>query len=100
MTRATVKRIRTWVAGWEKKGYPNGIPDEAPENLEAMGRVPSWRLVCVAIMRNDHALQTLGFSRQPCRIYTELKRIEISARVAGKGKHGKELPKQERFGSY
>jgi len=80
MTRATVKKIEFWIRAWEKKGYPDGIPDEAPITLETLGKVPSYRLVCIAIMKNDHALQALGFSRPQCQLYNEIKRSEIAAR--------------------
>ncbi len=72
--------IRKWVASWERKGYEGGIPDEAPEALEARGRVPSYRLICKAIMANDKTLESLGFRRTPCQAYLDLKRIELQAR--------------------
>lgn len=74
------RKIQAYIRGWESRGYPNGIPDEAPENLEARNRVPSYRLICLAIMKNDMALVTLGFGRKPCEIYNVLKRIELRAR--------------------
>lgn len=73
-------RIREYVRKWEGRGYPNGIPDEAPNLLERINKVPSYRAICLAIMKNDVALLTLGYSREPCRAYTELKRIELTAR--------------------
>ncbi len=74
------KKIRQWIKSWERKGYPNGIPDEAPIALEDRGRVPSYRLICKAIMMNDKNLETLGFNRVPCRAYLELKRVELQAK--------------------
>lgn len=73
-------KILAYIAKWERQGYPNGIPDEVDGRLEASGRVPSYRLICKAIMKNDYALETLGYTRVPCPAYMELKRIEIQAR--------------------
>ncbi len=69
--------MRRWIKAWEQKGYEQGIPDEAPETLETRGRVPSYRMICKAIMTNDSTLETLGFHRVPCQAYLELKRIEL-----------------------
>ena len=68
--------VRTWVA----RGYPNGIPDEADANLEALGKAPSYKRICLAILSNDWHMQTLGGRRPLCEAYMDLKRIEIEAR--------------------
>ena len=73
-------RIGGYVKTWEGRGYQDGIPDEAPSVLESLNKVPSYRTICLAIMKNDTALLTLGFSREPCQAYTALKRIELKAR--------------------
>ena len=44
---------------------------------------PSYRAIALAILRNDHALQSLGFAPEQSRWYMELKRIEIAARQNG-----------------
>ena len=77
---AMKRRIADYVKLWEERCYPDGIPDEAPPELEAAGLVPSYRRICAAIIKNDVQLQTLGYSRQKCPIYMEIKRIEIAAR--------------------
>lgn len=48
---------------WVKKGYPEGIPDEADYRLEAARKAPSWRRVCKALLRNDYWCKGLGFSQ-------------------------------------
>lgn len=73
-------KILAYINRWESHGYPGGIPDEAPGLLEKAGRVPSYRVICMAIMRNDMALQSLGYSREPCGIYMGIKRAELLAR--------------------
>lgn len=74
-----IGRIAQYVRMWERRGYRDGIPDEAPSRLEDLGKVPSYRLICIAIMKNEKNLETLGFSRKPCQIYMDLKRIELQA---------------------
>ena len=36
---------------WEDQGYPDGIPDQADNNLEMKRKVPSWRRVCKSLLR-------------------------------------------------
>ncbi len=74
------KRIRQYVKTWEGRGYPEGIPDEAPSRLEELNKVGSYRMICIAIMKNDKQLETLGFTRVKCPAYMALKKIEIEAR--------------------
>ena len=74
------RKLREYISTWERRGYPDGIPDEAPAALEARNRVPSYRLICRAIMSNDVSLSSLGYQREPCEAYNTLKRIELRAR--------------------
>ena len=75
-----VQKIREWIADWEQKGYPHGIPDEADAVLEKLGKVPSYRRVRFAILKNDIVLQTLGYSKPSCEAYNQIKKAEIAAR--------------------
>lgn len=54
---------------WRERGYPDGIPDEAPFALEAKRLVPSWRRVCKALLRNDYWCKGLGFSQHKSAAY-------------------------------
>lgn len=74
------RKILAYIKDWENKGYSNGIPDEAPAKLEAINKVPSYRSICKAILKNDLALTTLGFTRPKTQAYMTIKRIEIEAR--------------------
>ena len=74
------KKIRNYIAQWEARGYHNGIPDEAPVRLEQLGKVPSYRQICMAILKNDTTLKSLGQARPKCQLYNELKRIELIER--------------------
>lgn len=70
-------KIRQYIKTWEGRGYNNGIPDEAPHELESIGRVPSYKRICRAILINDLTLSTLGFSKPNSEWYGILKRIEL-----------------------
>jgi len=74
------EKIKQYVRKWESQGYEKGIPDQAPEKLEALGKVPSYRHICRAIMKNDVSLSSLGFARMPTASYSTLKKIEIENR--------------------
>lgn len=74
------QKIREYVKTWESRGYPDGIPDEADPVLEKLNKVPSFRMICRAIMKNDSTLLSLGYSRQSCLIYNSLKREELLLR--------------------
>lgn len=54
---------------WEDRGYPTGIPDEAPRELEAARRVPSWRRVCKSLLRNDYWCKGMGFTQHKAHAY-------------------------------
>jgi predicted phosphoadenosine phosphosulfate sulfurtransferase len=72
--------IEKYINSWQNKGYPNGIPDEVPIELEKLDSVPYYRKICIALMKNENNLESLGFSRKKTLIYSELKRIEIEQR--------------------
>ena len=74
------QKIINYIKEWEHRCYSNGIPDEAPVVFERSNKVPSYRLICIAILKNDRILETLGYSRIKCRAYMELKRIELIER--------------------
>lgn len=65
---------------WKLRGYGKDLPDEADANLEALGKVPSYKRICLAILSNDWHMQTLGGRRPLCDAYMDLKRVEIEAR--------------------
>lgn len=55
-------KIVSYVETWEGRCYQDGIPDEVASGLAASGRVPSYKAIAMAILRNDHALKSLGLS--------------------------------------
>lgn len=56
---------------WMERGYPAGIPDEAPYELEARRLAPSWRRVCKSILRNDYWGKGLGFTQHKSEAYQQ-----------------------------
>jgi predicted phosphoadenosine phosphosulfate sulfurtransferase len=70
------EKIKKYITKW-KSSYPNGIPDEAPTRLEQLGKSPSYRLICKAILKNDYQCETLGFSKVKTVLYSDLKKIEL-----------------------
>lgn len=63
---------------WTERGYETGIPDEAPYELEAARRAPSWRRVCKSLLRNDYWCKGLGFSQHKSEGYK--KYLDLMAR--------------------
>jgi len=74
------QKIGKYISTWEAKDYSGGIPDDADPKLEAMGLVPSYRMICKAILKNDIALVSLGFTRQKTEAYSIIKKIELEER--------------------
>lgn len=72
------RKIVEYVQLWTNRCYPDGIPDEAPIELENNNLVPSYRRICKAILKNDIALQTLGYPRLKCDLYFQLKHRELA----------------------
>ena len=54
---------------WKKKGYPEGIPDEADLALENKRLVPSWRRVCKSLLRNDFWCKGMSFTQHKSDAY-------------------------------
>jgi predicted phosphoadenosine phosphosulfate sulfurtransferase len=57
------------------------IPDEVPARLAQQNLAPSYKSICMAILRNDHALTSLGYTAPASGWYTALKKIEYQSRI-------------------
>lgn len=64
-----LKRFRVFIKWWKKRGYPEGIPDESPIQLENKGLAPSYRRLCKALLRNDYWCKGLKFSQPKSEAY-------------------------------
>jgi len=62
-------KIATFIDWWSKRGYKDGIPDEADAKLEADKKVPSWRRVCKSLLRNDYWMKGLSFTQHKTDAY-------------------------------
>lgn len=74
-------KIATFIDWWSKRGYEEGIPDEADARLEADKKVPSWRRVCKSLLRNDYWMKGLSFTQHKTdayKKYLEMKKRKIA----------------------
>lgn len=75
MKRHYLDKIMLFEKWWMNRGYPEGIPDEAPYALEAKRLAPSWRRVCKALLRNDYWCKGLGFSQHKSPAYDRYQKL-------------------------
>lgn len=68
-------KIAVFVHWWKERGYPEGIPDEADIHLEAAKKVPSWKRVCKALLRNDYWCKGLSFTQTKSTAYEKYKKV-------------------------
>lgn len=68
-------RILSYIDRWTRRCYHDGIPDEAPERLEVLGRVPSYKRIVFAILKND--LSTIHLAQMRTEAYDTIKKIEL-----------------------
>jgi predicted phosphoadenosine phosphosulfate sulfurtransferase len=68
-------KIAVFLHWWEERGYPRGIPDEAPAKQEANKEVPTWRRVCKALLRNDYWCKGLSFSQTKSEAYQKYLKV-------------------------
>lgn len=64
-------KVLLHVKWWQERGFADGIPDEAPYELEAARKSPSWRRVCKSLLRNDYWGKGLGFSQHKSEAYNQ-----------------------------
>jgi predicted phosphoadenosine phosphosulfate sulfurtransferase len=74
------KKVKDYIKKWTTTVYLNDLPDEAPRRLEELNKVPSYRQICIAILKNDKHLKTLGQSQPVSKAYSQLKRKELEER--------------------
>lgn len=73
--------FRRW---WMARGYAAGIPDEAPYELEAARKVPSWRRVVKSLLRNDYWCKGMSFTQHRSEAYQ--KYLDLMRRRRGEWK--------------
>lgn len=70
-----VQKIREYIKTWQDRCYPDGLPDEVP--IEISDMVPSYKRICIAILKNDYPLKSLGLSPPKSEVYSLLKKCEL-----------------------
>lgn len=75
-------KIAVFLHWWAERGYPDGIPDEADIHLEADKKVPSWKRICKALLRNDYWCKGLSFSQTKSEAYEKYKKVMKRRRQA------------------
>jgi predicted phosphoadenosine phosphosulfate sulfurtransferase len=78
-----VDRFNNWLVGWHKRGYRNGIPDEAPRELEKKYWAPSWRRMCKVLLRNDWWCKGLGMTQPKSEAYSKYLSIKRERKAYG-----------------
>jgi len=68
-------KIAVFIRWYEQRGFPDGIPDEAPAEYEAARKIPSWRRVCKALLRNDYWCKGLNFSQTKSESFERYRKI-------------------------
>lgn len=71
------KKIENYIEKWTTTVYLNDLPDEAPKRLEELNKVPSYRQICIALLKTDYQLKSLGCTPKKSRYYSMLKRKEL-----------------------
>ena len=75
-------KIAVFLHWWQAHGYPDGIPDEADIHLEAAKKVPSWKRICKALLRNDYWCKGLSFTQTKSEVYEKYKKVMKRRRQA------------------
>ena len=73
------KKINEYIEVWKERCYHEDIPDESP--MEILEKVPSYKRIVMAILKNDYPLKTLGFTPKKSKYYNILKKIELEERA-------------------
>ena len=66
------QKVKEYTETWERRCYFDGIPDEAPKKLHDAGKVPSWKAIAIAILKNDLNLHCLGFSKRESAVLNQI----------------------------
>ena len=75
----TTDKINNYIQVWESRCYSEGLPDEIPALLAATLRVPSYKAIAVAILRNN--VNEVGYSVGTTDICEQLRRSQLNQRT-------------------
>jgi predicted phosphoadenosine phosphosulfate sulfurtransferase len=75
-------KIAVFLHWWEeKRGYRDGIPDEADRKIESERKAPTWRRICKVLLSNDWWCKGLSFSQGKSDAYEKYLKV-MKARKA------------------
>lgn len=74
-------KIAVFLKWWMDRGYPHGIPDEAPIEKEAKREQPSWRRICKVLLRNDYWCKGLSFTQTKSESFERYRKIMKARRA-------------------
>lgn len=74
-------KITVFLHWYEQRGFPHGIPDEADAKLEADRKVPSWRRVCKALLKNDYWCKSLSFTMTKSEAFEKYRKVMKNRRM-------------------
>jgi len=75
-------KIAVYLNWYRKRGYPEGIPDEADYKLESINKAPSWRKIVKTLLKNDYWCKGLGFSPTKTSAYQKYLTLMRKRRVS------------------
>lgn len=64
-----ISKFKVFLKWWKARGYPDGIPEDAPAHLESQKLAPSWRRLCKVLLRNDYWCKGLAFTQPKSAAY-------------------------------
>jgi predicted phosphoadenosine phosphosulfate sulfurtransferase len=64
-----ISKFKVFIKWWKVRGYPEGLPEEAPGALESQKLAPSWRRLCKVLLRNDYWCKGLAFTQPKSAAY-------------------------------
>ena len=67
------EEVNRYIRMWERRCYSDGLPDEAPAEIDDM--VPSYKRIAIAVLKND--LSYIGIEPPKSEYYSILKCIEL-----------------------
>lgn len=76
-----LEKFSAFIAAWARRGYVDGIPDEAPRVLENKHWAPSWRRLCKVLLRNDWWCKGLGLTQPKSAAYGKYLDIKRAKRA-------------------
>ena len=72
--KTPTEKVKGYVQVWKDRCYENDIPDEVPLSLMKTGRVPSYKAIAIAILKNDLTFSSLGFTQPKSKLADQLYR--------------------------